>query len=157
MCNLSKCWETHTHTHTHTHTRKLLHSFLHSFPVMEGFCASRPQGDSSADLLFGKRGGSAQGKWRRLLPPFFISGINGKILHSLVNCAPGQSFHVFNASSRLPGTEQRFLGSTGGSDEAAMRINPLQKLSQHTICTKSKLRLSYFALKTWLLWSQNVW
>lgn len=58
MCNLSKCWETHAHTQTRaqTYTRKLLHSFLHSFPVMEGSCASRPQGDSSADLLSGRGG-----------------------------------------------------------------------------------------------------
>lgn len=74
MCNLSKCWETHTHTHTgtNTHTRKLLHSFLHSFPVMEGFCASRPQGDCSADLLFGKRGISG-GKVTEAFTSFFIS------------------------------------------------------------------------------------
>lgn len=55
MCNLEKV-RGDTHTDSHTHTRKLLHSFLHSFPVMKGFCASRPRTDSGANLLFREEG-----------------------------------------------------------------------------------------------------
>lgn len=105
----------HTHTGTNTHTRKLLHSFLHSFPVMEGFCASRPRG---AQICFSGRGGSAEGNRYRLLPPFYLVNQWENITQSS-KTKPRVS--PFPFSCIIPvfgdGTEV-FLGSSTGSDGA---------------------------------------
>ena len=56
-------------TRTNSHSRKLFQSFLHSFPVMEGFCAPLPLRGSA---------GSVEGNCQ----PLFIPAISGKILQS---------------------------------------------------------------------------
>lgn len=93
-------WE--TRGHAHEHARKLLHSFLHSFPVMEGSCASRPQGDSSANLLFGKSGGCG--------PVFhFVNQWENITQSSKPNRK--SDFSRFIRRSSLSGTELQVLGS----------------------------------------------
>lgn len=47
MCNLRE-----KHAHSRAHSRKLLHSCVHSFPVMEALLCVWPQGDRSAHLPF---------------------------------------------------------------------------------------------------------
>lgn len=87
--------------------------------------------ETAAQICFsGREGGQRRESDGGFYPLFHFVNQWENITHSS-KLRPGSVFSRFNASSRLPGTEQRFLGSSGGSDEAAVSNNPL--LTTHSL------------------------
>lgn len=136
MCNLSKCSHTDEHTHSETFT---FSAFLTGDGGLLCVSAARRQRRKSA---FREGGGGRRSAWGELTltPNFHFLNQWENIAQCSKPNPPQASLFLFNAPFCFSGTEQKFVGSSAGSDDAAAtiynyyksrKINPVQNFKSY--------------------------